>query len=125
MTINHKDTRGYWMVGSTPIYVPSGCKVEHSNVTTADTGRDEAGYMHIGWLRRDVRKANLTYAAMTGAELGWLMNLMQGKEFTFTFLEDDAVYTMNGYVGECSYDHYNYGMGDKIYNNVSINVIEM
>lgn len=125
MTINHLDTQGYWMVGSTHIYVPSGCKVEHSNITTADTGRDEAGYMHIGWIRRDVRKANLTYKAMTGAELNTLMNLMQGKEFTFTFLEDSAVYTMHGYVGECSYDHYNYGMGEKIYTDVSINVIEM
>ena len=94
-------------------------------MTTADTGRDESGYLHIGWLRRDVRKANLTYKAMTGAELNWLMNLMQGKEFQFTFLEDNAAYTMNGYVGECSYDHYNYGMNGPIYTDISINVIEM
>ena len=124
MTINRIDTNGYWKVGNTNIYVPSKCKVEHSNVTGSSTGRDEAGYMHIDWLRRDVRKACLTYAAITGSELAWLMGLMQGKEFTFTFLEDSTTYTMNGYVGECSYEHYSYGIGDKVYTNFSINVIE-
>ena len=113
------------MVGSTHIYIPSTpCKIEHSNVTASDTGRDEAGYMHITWLRRDVRKVYLKYNAMTGTELNWLIGLMQGKEFTFTFLEDSATYTMNAYVGECSYESYSYGIGDKVYTNVSINVIE-
>lgn len=128
MTINKIDTDGYWMVGSTHIYVPSTpCKIEHSNVTAASTGRDETGTMHIYWLRRDVRKVYLTYKAMTGTELNWLMGLMQGNEFEFTFLEDNATYTMkNGYVGECSYEMYSYGMGNEVvYTNVSINVIEM
>lgn len=125
MTINRLDTDGYWMVGNTHIYIPSTpCKVEHSNVTASDTGRDEAGYMHITWLRRDVRKVFLKYNAITGTELNFLMNLMQGKEFQFTFLEDNTTYTMNAYVGECSYEHYSYGMGDKLYTNFSINVIE-
>ena len=125
MTINRIDTDGYWMVGSTHIYIPSTpCKIEHSNVTASTTGRDEAGYMHITWLRRDVRKVYLTYKVMTGTELNWLMDLMQGKEFTFTFLEDSTTYTMNAYVGECSYEAYSYGVGDKLYTNVSINVIE-
>lgn len=125
MTINKLDTNGYWMVGSTHIFVPSTpCKIEHSNVTASDTGRDESGYMHITWLRRDVRKVYLTYKAMTGTELNWLMNLMQGKEFTFTFLEDSYTYTMNAYVGECNYESYSYAIGDKVYTNVSINVIE-
>lgn len=114
------------MVGSTHIYIPSTpCKIEHSNVTGSSTGRDESGVMHIDWVRPDVRKVYLTYKAITGTELGWLMGLMQGKEFTFTFLEDDAVYTMNAYVGECSYEAYSNALGDKIYTNFSINVIEM
>ena len=126
MTINKVDTQGYWMVGTTHIYIPSTpCKIEHSNVAGSSSGRDETGVMHIDWVRRDVRKVYLTYKAMTGAELNTLMNLMQGKEFQFTFLEDNATYTMNAYVGECSYESYSYGIGDKVYTNVSINVIEM
>lgn len=126
MTINKLDTNGYWMVGSTHIYIPSTpCKIEHSNVTGSSTGRDESGYMHIDWLRRDVRKVFLHYNAITGTELNWLMNLMQGKEFQFTFLEDNTTYTMNAYVGECSYESYSYAIGDKVYTNFSINVIEI
>ena len=125
MTINKLDTQGYWAVNGTPIYVPaSPCKVEHSNVTASSTGRDESGYMHIGWLRRDVRKVFLEWKYMTASELAYIMNLMQGKEFTFTFRDQGATKTMNAYVGECSYEFYSYAGADELYQNMSINVIE-
>lgn len=95
MTINKLDTQGYWMVGNNHIYIPSTpCKVEHSNVTAAETGRDETGYMHIYWLRRDVRKVFLKYNAITESEVAYLEGLMQGKEFTFKFLDQGAVQTI-------------------------------
>lgn len=126
MTINKLDTNGYWMVGSTHIYIPATpCKIEHSNITGSSTGRDESGYMHIDWVRRDVRKVYLTYKAITGTELAYMMNLMQGKEFSFTFLQDNVVQTINAYVGECSYESYSYVIGDMVYTNFSINVIEL
>lgn len=126
MTINKLDTDGYWMVGSTHIYIPATpCKIEHSNITGSSTGRDESGYMHIDWVRRDVRKVYLTYKAITGTELAYMMNLMQGKEFSFTFLQDNVVQTINAYVGECSYESYSYVIGDRVYTNFSINVIEL
>lgn len=125
MTINKLDTNGYWKVGNTNIYVPATpCKVDHSNITGSSTGRDEGGYMHIDWRRRDVRKVHLSYKAMTGTELAWLKSLVQGKEFSFTFLEDSAVHTMSAYCGECSYESYSYAVGDIVYTNVEINVIE-
>ena len=126
MTINTLDTKGYWTVNGTPIYVPQGCKVEHSNVVSSDSGRDESGYMHITWLRRDVRKVYLTWNYLTGSELAYMMNLMQGKEFTFKFLNNSSTASISGYVGESSYEHYNYSSfyNDKVYKNFSINVIE-
>lgn len=124
--INKLDTNGYWMVGTTPIYIPSTpCKIEHSNVAGADSGRDETGIMHIDWVRRDVRKIFLVYNAITGAEVDFLLNLMQGKEFTFTFLEGSTTATINAYVGECSYESYTYHSGEKVYTKFSMNVIEM
>ena len=64
--INKVDTDGYWMVGSTHIYIPSvETKVEHSNVTGSSTGRSEDGVMRIDWIRRDVRKVYLKYKYMT------------------------------------------------------------
>lgn len=126
MAINKLDTRGYWKVGSSSIYTPSTpCQVEHTNITGSSTGRDESGVIHIDWVRRDIRKVYLKYNAMTGEELRYMRLLMQGKEYTFTFLEDNYTTTMNAYTGEMKYEHYTYSGKEKIYQNVSINVIEI
>lgn len=126
MTINKLDTNGYWMVGNQHIYVPATpCKIERSNVVGESSGRDETGLMHIDWVRRDVRKINLRYGAITGAELKFMEDLMQGKEFQFTFLQDSEVQTINAYVGESTYEAYNYEIGDIVYINYEIHVIEL
>ena len=126
MAINKTDTKGYWKVGNTSIYVPSyETKVEHSNVAGSDSGRSEDGIMRIDWVRRDVRKVYLRYAAMTASELSTLMGLMQGQEFTFTFRDQGATKTMNAYVGESSYKLYSYSNATgEIYTDVEIHVIE-
>lgn len=127
MAINTRDTQGYWMVGSQHIYIPSTpCSVEHSNVTAPATGRDENGDMHIFWLRRDVRKVLLTYNAITASELAYMMNLMQGSEFTFKFFDQGMVKIISGYVGESKYDFYSYSSvyNEPVYINFKINVIE-
>jgi hypothetical protein len=129
MTINKLDTRGWWAVDGEPIYVPSlNTKIEHSNITGASTGRSEDGIMRIDWVRRDVRKVFLRYAVMTKAELSAMMDLLQGKEFVFTFRDQGTTQTMNAYVGESKYKSYNYSEaydGDEIYTDVEINVIEL
>lgn len=127
MNINRLDTQGYWMVGSNHIYIPSTpCKVEHSNIAGSSSGRDESGVMHIDWVRRDVRKVYLKYNAITKTELAYMMNLMQGKEFTFKFLDQGSVKTMNAYVGESSYEFYSYSSayGEAVYTDFEIHVIE-
>lgn len=127
MAIAKLDTQGYWMVGDSHIYVPATpCKVEHSNVAGSSTGRDEEGIMHIDWARRDVRKVFLTYKAITADEVAYLENLMQGKEFTFTFRDKGTAQTMQAYVGESSYEFYSYADGvGEFYTNFSMNVIEL
>lgn len=128
MTINTKDTAGKWMVGSSHIYIPSTpCKVEHSNVAGASTGRSEDGIMRIDWVRTDVRKVYLHYNAMTASELQYTINLMQGKEFTFKFYDQGSVQTINAYVGESSYEFYSYSTAynEAVYVNIDIHVIEL
>ena len=91
----------------------------------ADSGRSEDGIMRIDWVRRDVRKVFLRYSAMSASELQWTMNLMQGKEFTFTFLDQGSVQTMNAYVGESSYTFHTNGLySEGLYLDVEIHVIE-
>lgn len=126
--INKLDTAGKWMVDSDEIYIPSTpCKVEHSNVTGESTGRDETGIMHIDWVRTDVRKVYLHYNAITETELSYMMSRMQGKEFSFKFLDQGSVQTMNAYVGESNYEFYSYSSAysEGVYTNFEIHVIEM
>ena len=122
------DTLGWWMVGSSHIYIPSlNTKIEHSNVAGSDTGRDETGVMHIDWVRRDVRKDNLRYPVLTAAELTYLFDLMQGKEFLFTCRDKGTTVSFNAYVGETNYNFYNHTVlnGTEVYTDVSLNVIEL
>lgn len=127
MEINHLDTTGSWAVNGTPIYVPAdGITIEHTNVAGSSSGRTEDGVMHIDWVRRDVKKVNLTYKAMSGAELDYLLGLMQGKEFRFTYRDRGKVHTLSGYTGECKYTYYSGALGDDdLFTDVSINVVEM
>ena len=116
------------MVDSSHIYIPATpCKVEHSNVAGASTGRDETGIMHIDWVRTDVRKVFLKYNAITETELAYMMNLMQGQEFEFKFLDQGIVRTMNAYVGESSYEFYSHSsaFNEGVYVNFEIHVIEL
>lgn len=123
----------------TAIYVPApNIKIEHTNVASADSGRTEDGYMHINWVRRDVRKVNLTYSAISGAEKAFMENLMQGKEFYFRYVDPHIeivngtetlvkVDSFYGYTGESNYQEYSsvhYTSEGGIYTNFSINVIE-
>ena len=128
LSINKLDTDGFWMVGDSHLYIPSTpCKVEHSNVVGSNSGRDETGYMHIDWVRRDVRKVFLHYNAITETELTYLMGLMQGKEFTFKFKDQGSVKTISAYVGESNYQFYSYSnlYDEGVYVDFSINVIEL
>lgn len=127
-SINTLDTNSYWMADSTHLYIPSTpCKVEHSNVVGADSGRDESGVMHIDWVKTDNRKVFLHYNAMSASELAVMVSALQGKEFSFKFLDQGSVQTMNAYCGECSYQFYtNSNLYDEaIYTDVEFHVIEM
>lgn len=125
MTINKLDTKGWWAVDGTPIYTPAiNTQVDSSNVAGSSSGRDEAGIMHIEWKRRDVTKVYLRYGAMTASELQYMKSLMQGKEFVFTFRDEGKIKNINAYVGEMTRKFYSYALGEEIYKDVQINVIE-
>ena len=127
-SINTLDNASKWMVDSSEIYIPSTpCKVEHSNVVGSSSGRSEDGIMRIDWIRRDVRKVYLKYNAMSASELSYMLGLLQGKEFVFTFQDQGATQTMNAYVGESKYNFYTASnlYDEPIYVDVEINVIEL
>ena len=120
------DTAGEWMVNQNHLYIPSaGIKVEHTNLAGSSSGRTEDGIMHIDWVRRDIRKVHLQWKVLTASELNYILELMQGKEFTLTFKDRGRVQTMSAYSSESSYTYYSAALGEDIYTDISINAIEM
>lgn len=94
----------HWKVNATPIYEPSPkTTVLHTSISSADSGRTEDGVMHNTWVRTDIVKVNLQWAALTGNELSTLIGLIQGKEFTLTYREFGTDKTADVYVAEVNY----------------------
>lgn len=120
------DTKGEWMVDNSHLYIPSlDVQVEHTNVAGSDTGRTEDGVMHIDWVRHDVTKVHLKWSTMTESELRYTKNLMQGKQFKFTYKDLGEVRSFTGYVGETRYTFHTDAFSEGLYKDVSINVIEV
>lgn len=126
MGLRKLDTEGLWMVNSSPIYIPEvDVSVLHSHLAAEDSGRDESGYMHIQWLREDILKVGIKYSMMTGDELSYMRQLMQGKEFYFTFPNENGTTTFMGYTGEINATLYTRFNGVDIYRDVTINITEL
>ena len=127
MSIGKLATNGWWAVNGTPIYTPSDVEIDHDNMVSSDSGRVESGEMHITWIRGDIRKVNMTFKHLTGDEVNYMLNLMQGREFTFTYY-DNGVQTISAYVGKCNYKQKTLALYESeggLYTDFKINVIEM
>lgn len=127
MTINTLSSN--WTVDGTQIYIPAcNIQIQHTNIASSDSGRTEDGIMHIDWVRRDIVKVNLQWKVMTGEELAYVMNLLQGKEFTFVYSDMGSTHSISAYCGESTYTKYSDVLASEsggIYTDVAINVIEM
>ena len=119
----------YWKVNGTKIPIPQEVKIEHTNVADSDSGRNEKGVMKITWLRRDVKKVSMKWNALTGNEVEAIVNLMQGKEYTFSYYDNGAK-SFSGYTGDSDYSIYAYHpniYGDQggLYTDFSIDAVEL
>lgn len=127
MGLCKKCTNGYWAVDGKPICVPSSVTIENDNIVSSDSGRTESGLMYINWVRPTVRKVKLTYSEITGMEVAEMHNLMQGKEFEFTYY-DNGIQKMSAYAGKDSYTQSDlslYASEGGLYKDFTIDVIEM
>ena len=119
----------HWKVDDHELYAPSKAtpKNAHDNIVTSDSGRTEDGYMHIHWVRGDVRQLTLTWNKLTGNEMKYLRDLLQGKEFVLTFF-DAGVTTMNAYCGKFSEtldSEYMYASEGGLYRDIQATITEM
>lgn len=125
-----KLSNGEWAVNGTPIYSPAsgGTKIDHESIQGKDTDRTEDGVMHIDWVRTDVVKVNMTWKYLTGNEVANLKSLMQGKEFTLTFVDCGRTASARVYVSNIHYGSYSEKMYPReggLYSDISANAIEI
>lgn len=129
MSIGVLAQNGEWAVDGTPIYVPApNTQVSHESIQSADTGRTEDGVMHIDWVRTNMVKVSMVWKYLTGNEVATLESLMQGKEFTLSYLDKGSVHTASVYVSNLSYkkvtDAKYTGEGG-LYRDITANAIEI
>ena len=120
---------GKWKVNGVDIPQPQEVHIEHTNVASEDSGRNEKGIMKITWLRTDVRKVGMKWNALTGNEVAQIRALMQGKEYDFTYF-DAGVQSFRGYTGDNDYNIYSYnpkifGNEGGLYIDFSIDAVEL
>ncbi len=130
MAIGILDTEGRWAADSTPLYVPSynNLKIDHESIQGSDTGRTEDGYMHIDWVRRDVVKVYLFWSYLTGDEVAYLQNLLQGQEFTLTYDDAGTVKTADCYCSKVSFttvSHEQYSSEGGLCKDIEAHCIEL
>lgn len=124
-----KMSGGEWAVNGTPIYIPApNTQIDHESIQSADTGRTEDGMMHIDWVRTNMVKVNMTWSHLTGKEVAYLEQLMQGKEFTLTYFDKGSRHTASVYVSKVTYKKVTdalYASEGGLYSDIAINAIEI
>lgn len=120
---------GRWKVNNTNIPQPQEVHIEHTNVASEDSGRDENGTMHITWKRRDVCKVAMKWKVLTGNEVAQIRGLMQGNTYTFKYW-DAGSKTMTAYTGDNDYNIYSYNPNlyaseGGLYTDFSIDAVEI
>ena len=77
--------------------------VLHTSISSDDSGRTEDGVMHNTWVRPNMIKVSMNWSYLTGEEVEFLIDLMQGKEFTLRYKEFGRVKSAYVYVAEVNY----------------------
>lgn len=115
-----------WKINGQAIYTPDiDTKVELESLVGESSGRTDDGIMHIDWIRTEIRKVYIKYSAMTKEEMAFMLNLVQGKEYTLTY-EDPilGVNTINCYTSNSSAELYSAVLFNGLWRNVTFNCIE-
>ena len=87
-----------YTVDGAPLFVPlSPFQVELESLADPNSGRTDDGVMHVLFTRPRVRKFTYRCGRLTGAELRYLENLVQGRTYTFGFALYGGRQTMEAY----------------------------
>lgn len=108
-------------------YSPKSLKVTYDSLATAKSGRADDGTMKITWVRRNIRKVEITMPPMKMGALSTLLTDISGKKYNMTFHDPRTneevtveMYTSNAQ-GEC----YSGVLYNGLYQGVQFSAIEV
>lgn len=116
-----------YKINGQPIYAPDrGCKVQFESGAAEGSGRTDDFVMHITWVRRIMRKVYMTYSAMTDEEIAFILDKVQGKEYTLTYKDPIlGIHTINCYTANSEMDLWSGVYLGGLWRNVTFNCIEL
>ena len=117
---------GCWAVDGKPIYVPSTFNVKNNSVLSSDSKMAESGVQYLTWIRRKRRIIKITYDFISSEEVAVLNELMQGKEFDFTFY-DNGIQTVRAFAKSDTYNPHRLNVYPEfggLYKNYTIDIEE-
>ena len=118
---------GHWAVDGTPIYTPTTAVITNSGILSSDSKRAESGKQYLTWIRPTYKVIKITFAMITAEEVSVLHDLMQGKDFDFTFY-DNGIKTIRAFAKKDSYSLHRIDVHPEcggIYKNYSIDIEEV
>ena len=122
-----RSTTNLFLVDGYPLLTPNTeVTFNYEDIDAADTGRDEAGYMHRHVVRRKVGKWTLDYGTVTEEEKQYMETIFDGRD-TFQFTRPGRIVTGTPETTECYRSKLNISWVDTRtgkWKNYKINIIE-
>lgn len=106
------------------ILVPDeNAEIGRSDLDSAESGRDEAGFMHRVVLRSRVKTWSFAYSVLKADEYRYMKSLFDGKStFSFSYIEDGIRHSTEAYCSNDSVVFENTRTG--LYKNFKVKIIE-
>ena len=101
----------------------AGVEVSYSDLDAADSGRDEAGFMHRLVVRHKIPSWQFSYSHLTAEEYAYMRSLLpQTGTFTFTYPnENGEPEEIEAYLSKYTVHWENLRLGD--YRNLKFSII--
>ena len=88
---------GAFEIGGKRFYAQS-IKYSWESLASEDSGRTLDGVMHIYWVKRKIRKLEITMPPCTYQTIADIINSVQGKEYTISYIDPASNEWTSAYV---------------------------
>ena len=103
---------------------PSSLKIQESDLDSADTNRNEEGYLQRDRIRQGIYKIELEWKGITNAQLATILNAIKPASVAVKFPTENGLVTKTMYAGDRKIEVARYKNNNDIRWNISFNLTE-